>query len=102
MEFECRSENSTWKGYLKNLTMHSDYFEADVSGRSSGFHIIAGQYEHGGFLCIPAWNIGCEIGDYNDSFWNFERLKGLLGVVDAITVVTGISNISYMMEETQK
>lgn len=98
MEFECRNEKSTWKGSFKNLSIHGSYFEADISGRGSSFHIIAGRYENGGFLCIPAWQVGCELARYHDLFWNCEQLEGLIGIVDAITVVTAIRRISYLVE----
>ena len=99
MEFECRSEKGTWNGIFKNLSVHGGYFEVDVSGRGSSFHIIAGRYEYGGFLCIPGWRVGCEIAGYQDSFWNYEQLEGLMGTVDAMTVVTAIRRISYLLED---
>lgn len=98
MEYQCIGEKTRWKGSFQNLVQHGKGFEADVSGRGSSFHIIAGRYEHGGYLCIPSWRVGCEIAGYNDSFWNLEQLDGLIGTVDAITVVTAIRKISYLLE----
>lgn len=39
------------------------------------FHsVVFGKYINGGFCSIPNWNAGCEIGTYDDVFWNTESL----------------------------
>ena len=80
-----------WEGTIEIFDARKDVVQAVVQGRGSTFTIIFGSYEYGNFLCIPEINVGCPLADWNDLFWNRERLAGLMNPIDAITVVGGIA-----------
>ena len=45
---------------------------------------------NGNFICILEINVGCPLSNWDDIFWNMERLSQLMNPVDAATVVYGI------------
>lgn len=42
------------------------------------YSIIFGKYVNGGFCSIPNWNVGCELANFSDVFWNTEQLQSAL------------------------
>lgn len=38
------------------------------------YGVIFGSYVNGGFFSIPAWNVGGELGTFDDVFWNTESI----------------------------
>ena len=42
------------------------------------YSVIFGRYINGGFFSIPNWNIGGELGEFSDTFWNEESLSRVL------------------------
>ena len=38
------------------------------------YSVIFGQYVNGGFFSIPNWNVGGELSDFDDVFWNAESI----------------------------
>ena len=53
--------------------------------------MIAGPQLNGYFLCIPNWEIGCELSRLSDIFWNSEQLSRHLNETDTRTVAVGLS-----------
>ena len=49
-------------------------FETNIDTNGCSYLIIYGKHVNGYFCCIPNWNIGCEMSDPNDTFWNYESL----------------------------
>ena len=104
MEYDCsntkarKEENKYWKGRIVSYEKRNDGFEAEITGRGSSFHIIVGETRHGNYLCIPAWGVGSELTDYQDTFWNCERLRKQLSAVDSITVSNGIKAIAMLLK----
>ena len=49
-------------------------FEISVDVDGSNYLVIYGSHINGGFCCIPNWNIGCEMSDPTDTFYNAEAL----------------------------
>lgn len=49
--------------------------EISVDVNGSNYLVIYGSHCNGGFCCIPNWNIGCEMGDPTDTFYNAEALQ---------------------------
>lgn len=39
------------------------------------YSVIFGRYVNGGFCSIPNWNVGCELANFSDVFWNTEQLQ---------------------------
>ena len=42
------------------------------------YSVIFGRYVNGGFFSIPNWNVGGELGEFSDIFWNEESLSRVL------------------------
>lgn len=38
------------------------------------YSVIFGKYVNGGFFSIPGWNVGGELGAFDDIFWNTESI----------------------------
>ena len=104
MDYDCsnikarKEENRYWKGRIVSYEKRNDGFEADITGRGSSFHLIVGETRHGNYLCIPTWEVGSELADYNDTFWNCERIGKQLSTVDSITVANGIKAIAMLLK----
>lgn len=96
--FECKGEPGmqpgTWEGTLRILR-NREFCEAEVEARGSHFHLIVGRHSYGNFVCIPNWDIGTEISDPEDIFWNTERLQNStpLKKVDACSVASALDQI---------
>ncbi len=82
-----------WTGELTLLRKTSGQYEAEISGRGTYFHILAGRHAYGNYLCIPNHDVGCELSDFSDIFWNEERLRNLMRKVDAATVAAGLTHL---------
>ena len=66
---------------------------AHPAGRGTYFHILAGRHKYGNYLCIPNHDVGCELSDFSDIFWNEERIGSLMRKVDAVTVAAGLVHL---------
>ena len=97
MEYTCilraGSRKECWTGKLMLLRKGSGQYEAEISGRGTYFHVITGRHKYGNYLCIPNHDVGCELSDFSDIFWNEERLCSLMQKVDAVTVATGLLHL---------
>lgn len=98
-DYKCKMEEGgrvvSWTASIDTVRMTaSGQYEAEINGRGTYFHVIAGPHKYGGFLCIPNHNIGCELADFSDIRWTVGRLSmHPIRKVDAITVATGIRNL---------
>lgn len=93
-----RKSEQLWIGEIKHLKSAKNYYEMDVVGRGSSFHVIFGQSSKGGYLCIPEWDVGCRLAAFRDIFWNQEQLEKQLAKVDAITVATAIKEVDLLIK----
>jgi len=93
MEFECvrfvgkRAER--WTGKIKSIKKLGNHYEICIESRTS-ILVIFGQTSHGHFACMPDFDAGCHLADFQDIFWNTERLTRAIGKVDGITVATAL------------
>lgn len=66
MEYTCTLRDGTrtesWAGEitLPRCDHRHGQYEAEISGRGTYFHILAGQHKYGNYLCIPNHDVGCE------------------------------------------
>ena len=51
------------------------------------YSVIFGMYVNGGFFSIPNWNVGGELGEFSDTFWNEESLRRVLKSNKAAKVI---------------
>lgn len=101
MEFQCQykldSKKETWKGQIKHLANHGGFYEMEVTGRGSSFKVLFGQTEYYHWICIPNYDVGCDMAEWSNLFWNREKLTGLIGTVDAITVAEALKMAQYLL-----
>ena len=101
MEYQCMlkegNRTETWKGEIRLLRVRPGQYEAEIQGRGTYFHILAGQHKYGNYLCIPNHDTGCELSDFSDLFWNTQRISGHMRKVDAITVATGLVSLQTLL-----
>ena len=93
------SRKETWTGQIILLSTGNGWYEAEINGRGTYFHILAGRHKYGNYLCIPNHDIGCELSDI---FWNEERLSHLIRKVDAVTVATGLVHLPTLADKQGK
>ena len=57
MEYTCilksGSRRETWTGRLILLDRGNGWYEAEIHGRGTCFHVLAGRHKYGNYLCIP-------------------------------------------------
>ncbi len=90
--------NSVEISHIKTI---KNCYSIDVTGHGSSFHIIFGKSNKGNYLCIPEWNVGCELASFSDSFWNQERLEQQLSKTDAITIAIAIKEASQFISKNE-
>ncbi len=98
-DYKCRMQEDgrtvSWTASIDTLRVTAPgQYEAEINGRGTYFHVIAGKHKYGRFLCIPNHDIGCELADFSDIRWTKGRLSmHPIREVDAVTVATGISHL---------
>lgn len=106
MEYICilkdGSRRETWTGELHLLRAAPGQYEAEINGRGTYFHILAGRHKYGNYLCIPNHDVGCELSDLSNIFWNEERISYLMRKVDAVTVAAGLVHLPALANRQRK
>jgi hypothetical protein len=87
--FICKDKHNSWPGTIINFENYGAHCEFTVHSRSS-IMVVFGKTSRGYFACMPDFNSGCHLVDIKDIFWNTERLTGILGKVDGITVASAL------------
>ncbi len=94
MTYQCTlvrgSRKERWQGEIRLISYSNACYEAEIRGRGTYFHVIAGRHRYGNYICIPNHDVGSELSEFRDLFWNSERLSGLMRKVDALTVSQGL------------
>ena len=102
MEYQCTfisgRRKERWQGEIRLISHSGIYYEVEITGRGTYFHVIAGRHHYGNFICIPNHDVGSELSEYQDLFWNTERLSGLLKKVDAVTVANGLCHLGDLIQ----
>ena len=104
MIFQCNPNKTcgkkTWTGKIQLLVHTSFHYEAVITARDTSFHVIAGKYQNGNYLCVPNMNFGCELSHFSDTFWNAEKIRQHLdNPVDVESLVCGISALCSFDED---
>jgi len=93
IKFQCKKmigkQLQTWNGTVTRLINYGSHYEISIDSRS-GFFFLVGHCVNGSFISIPAFNIGSDLADYSDYFWNNERLSSIMNPVDAATVAEAL------------
>jgi len=103
MEYNCilrdGPRREIWTGKIILLRWRPGWYEAEINGRGTYFHILAGQHKYGNYLCIPNHDVGCELSDFSDIFWNEGRLSSLMRKVDAVTAASGLAYLPTLADK---
>ena len=103
MEYRCffrdGSRIETWTGEIILLRWRPGWYEAEMNGRGTYFHILAGVHKYGNYLCIPNHDVVCELSDFSDIFWNEGRISNLMRKVDAVTVAAGLAYLPTLADK---
>lgn len=91
-------DDASWSCKLKLIDLHPPFYEVILEGRGSSFHVIVGPQINGMYLCIPNWQIGCELSALSDTFWNSEQLSRHLNPVDTRTVAAGLACLPKLQD----
>ena len=81
-----------WKGMIPEVINYGSHYEIWIKSRS-GIMVMFGKTSRGGFACMPDFRVGCHLVDLKDIFWNTEKLTGVLGKVDGITVARALYSL---------
>ena len=95
MIFQCNTGKTVgkkiWTGEIRLLVHTPCHYEAVITARGTSFHVIAGKYQNGNYLCVPNMDLGWERSHFSDTFGNAERIRQHLGnPVDVESLVCGI------------
>lgn len=92
-----------WEGRLRILKAGNPC-EAVIEARGSYFHLIVGKHSYGNFICIPNWNVGTELADLDDIFWNKERLRDYTSLrnTDACSVAAAVNSLAPHMDDQRQ
>ena len=103
MEYQCTlvrgKRKERWQGEIRLINDSGTCYEAEITGRGTYFHVIAGKHRHGNYICIPNHDVGSELSGFRDLFWNTERLSGLMKKVDAVTVAYGLCHLEELASQ---
>ena len=73
-------------------------YEFNVHATGGSFNVVLGHYIWGKYICIPNWNVGCDISTLADSFWNRNRLEEAgLSKNNATSITEALEKISEFM-----
>lgn len=86
-------------GKITPLQLSREPYEVIVNARGSSFHLIFGKQVNGMFLCIPNWNIGCELSNLFDRDWNMNSLLNTEGLdyEETTAIIWALYNIGNLL-----
>ena len=95
-EFERMVNSKKYKSIV-DIYSATEPYEINISTNGSSFHILLGSHQGGNFICIPNWEIGCELASYSDIFWNSEKLSKHINPVDAESIANSIKQLNKVL-----
>ena len=97
MIFECvnkkKSGNEKWTCEITQFKNYGSHYEIVIES-SSRIHVLFGKTILGAFACMPDFGVGCHMIGLENQSWNTERLIGVLGKIDGITVATALNELA--------
>jgi hypothetical protein len=96
-EFKHMVNSKTYKSII-DVYSDKEPFELNLSVNGNSFHILLGSHLGGNFICIPNWEIGCELAAYSDTFWNSEKLGNHINSINAECIAYSIKQLNETIE----
>lgn len=89
------------EGRIRVVNLHHEPYEVHLNTNGYSFHLIFGSQENGHFLCIPDWNVGCELGPYDDRFWNTSSIlhTGQIGHDEAYAIGNALDLMKILLNK---
>ena len=87
------------RGKIIPYRLTGELHEMAVEARGCSFHLIFGDQINGMFLCIPNWDIGCELSSLTDRHWNRDSLlkTGRIDFEECNAIVWALSSIADLL-----
>ena len=97
--FHDSSDIRRKQGSIKIINIRHEPYEITIDTDGYSFHAIFGSQINGHFLCIPNWNIGCELASYNDRYWNIKSIfrSGRVRYEDAYAIGNALQLLEFML-----
>ena len=98
-QFEGAEKSIRKDGTIRVINLKKEPYEVQINANGYGFHAIFGSQANGHFLCIPDWGMGCELGSYDDRFWNIESIihTGRIGCDEAYAIGNALDLLRIMI-----
>lgn len=89
------------EGGITIIRLDTEPYECIVEALGYSFHILFGSQINGNFLCIPNWNIGCELASLDDLRWNLNSLLNTdhLDYEESTAIIYAVAAINGMIQE---
>ena len=62
------------QGCILPYRLDSEPYEMSIKARGCRYHLVFGHKASGMYLCIPDWNVGCELSELSDREENMHYL----------------------------
>lgn len=88
------------QGTIIPYRLDREPYEVNIEARGCRFHLIFGHQVDGMFLCIPDWNVGCDLSDLSDRSWNMDSLLKTdhLDYEDSTAIVWALAGIGSLLK----
>lgn len=100
-DFTCKTmiydKLESWNVNIKSIIDYNTYYEVIVEARGSSILILVGSTNEYNWISLPIQEVSCSLSQFDDIFWNIERLTPLIGIVDASTVVNTIATLDFVL-----
>ena len=93
MLFNCTYQNKNklekWTGRITNLKNYGSHYEMNINSRS-GIIVLFGKTSMGNFTCMPDFRAGCHLAEFDNVFYNNEKLSYCTNPIDGITIAKAL------------
>ena len=89
------------EGSISVINLEKEPYEVQIDANGYGFHVIFGRLINGHFLCIPDWNMGCELGPYEDKSRNINAIlqSGQIGIDEAYAIGNALDLLKILIKK---
>lgn len=80
-----------WNGKISYWKDYGSHYELEICSRSR-IHVLIGKTSYGNFACMPDFGVSYHLAEFDNIFYNTEKLCDVLGKVDGVTVANAIAS----------
>ena len=96
-----RSNSKQKEGLIHVINLENQPYEIEIMANGYCFHTIFGKSNmKNDFLCIPNWNLGCELVSYKDRHWNINSIAhtGKISYEDACAIGNALDLLALFIK----